>query len=367
MSQCLPHVFRTAASNCHIISSQLLALYPLQQALLSTSTTEIFLALTNSSCEMSGQLLQNIVDSILAISSKRWNENEATVEISMVKLLENLAVRIHAMDGNNAGDEMISRIVNAVVPHLASHVEGVARESTDSIVRMIEECVSEDMILRTTEAVMSKHDRKLPPLVRIIAAIESTFGAQYFESWELSLQIAGVLVKKLGDSGASLASGILEKVGQLCAGVEDIAAQESGESAHIAKVAQDTLGICLRALGTEVVLETLPLELEEALEGRAEGRTWLIPILKMHMMGGRLGYWLSEIFPLAKRIEERKLKAQEKSQHSRDATTLYALELQLWSTMPSFCSWAADLPDVFMYGKNHCEPVVSYTYKPLIY
>ena len=72
------------------------------------------------------------------------------------------------------------------------------------------------------------------------------------------------MFEKLGRPGAKLAAGLVGMVGELCAGAEDAA--EAGEDAEDTKLlvaAQNALGIAMRCLGPEAVLDALPLNLME--------------------------------------------------------------------------------------------------------
>lgn len=61
----------------------------------------------------------------------------------------------------------------------------------------------------------------------------------------------------------------------------------------------------LQALGPEAVLAALPLNLAEGLAGTGEARTWLLPLLRMHVRGARLGYWGKVLLPLARELGAR--------------------------------------------------------------
>ena len=313
------------------LCSQVLSLFPLQQILLTTSATEVLLALSSTASPVTQE---EILKALLSINAL-WDTNDAALEMSIVRLLEGLAI-----GAGNAS--YVAHSFHVLVPQLASRIEGVARAAADAMVRLAQEAITEDMVVSAP-----LQGNRAAPVVSIISAVESSFGAQYFDSWELCLNVAQELISSLGRAGSPLASGLIEKIGELCAGVDDvIAASDSAESARIAEVAQNTLGVCIRSLGPEAVLEHLPLEIEEALDGEAEGRTWMIPLLKMYMKGGRLAFWLSDIHPLIANIESRCAAAEP---FSRQRSTLQALELQLWSTLPSFCDWAEDIPDCFGY------------------
>ena len=68
---------------------------------------------------------------------------------------------------------------------------------------------------------------------------------------------------------------------------------------------QSMFAPALQALGPEAVLAALPLNLAEGLAGTGEARTWLLPLLRMHVRGARLGYWGKVLLPLARELGAR--------------------------------------------------------------
>lgn len=319
------------------ICSQILSLYHLRQSLLASEATELFLAVCNNGSEgKSVKYLEEILKGLLSIKVL-WGTNDAILEMSVIKLLESLALGIQS----ERKAYYVAKVLHLLVPQLASHAEGVARSTSDAMASIIRHTITDDLII----AAMSGERNNA--IFSIISAVESSFGAQYFASWELCLMVAQELISKLGKNGSTLAAGLIQKIGHICAGADDVlAASDDLEISRITEIAQNTLGVCLRCLSPETVLKYLPLDIEEALDGQAEGRTWLIPLMKVHMKGGNVSFWLTDIYPLAKSLESRR-SASDPS--SRQNSTLYALELQLWSTLPSFVSWAKDIPDSFRY------------------
>ena len=95
-------------------------------------------------------------------------------------------------------------------------------------------------------------------------------------------------------------------IGELCAGGDDAAA--AGEQAvddQLLLAAQNALGAAMLSLGPETVLAALPLNLVEGLAGTAEPRTWLLPLLRIHVRSARLGYWGKVLLPLARELGTR--------------------------------------------------------------
>ena len=82
--------------------------------------------------------------------------------------------------------------------------------------------------------------------------------------------------------------------------------------------------------------------LTQGLEGKAEARTWLLPMLRSSGRQARLSFWFSHLLPLARSLGSRAAAASgmQKLQCS-------ALEAQLWACLPSFATWPHDGADAF--------------------
>ena len=111
------------------------------------------------------------------------------------------------------------------------------------------------------------------------------------------------MIEKLGSRGAPLAAGLLERIGELCAGGDEAAAAgQASTDDTVVLAAQNALGAAMRGLGPETVLAALPLDLAKGLAGVGEARTWLLPLLRMHVRGVRLGYWGKVLLPMAREL-----------------------------------------------------------------
>lgn len=47
----------------------------------------------------------------------------------------------------------------------------------------------------------------------------------------------------------------------------------------------------------------------QGLEGRGEARTWLLPLMRLHVRGARLAVWGQQLMPLARTLANRSLAA----------------------------------------------------------
>lgn len=105
--------------------------------------------------------------------------------------------------------------------------------------------------------------------------------------------------------------------------------------------AEAALGVAIRWLGPEPVLAALPLQLKEGIDGTAEPRTWLLPMLRRYVRGARLAYWSTVLLPLARALGGRSATAAAAGD-KLVALHCHTLEAQIWAALPAFCSWPAD-------------------------
>lgn len=187
------------------------------------------------------------------------------------------------------------------------------------------------------------------PLASVIAALEGVLGARYQDCWSLALPVAAELMGQLKRPGAPLASGLIERIGEICSGGDEAAAAGNTASDGMVLAAQEALGAALRSVGPEAVLNVLPLAIQEGLDSGAEARTWLLPLLRTHVRNARLAYWGEAMLPLARDMASRAAKASTRTddRSRREARICASLEAQIWATLPSFCNWALDVDTAF--------------------
>jgi ribosomal RNA-processing protein 12 len=350
------------------ICELLLRLYPLRQPLLTRHTTDTLAALcTSSASHMSPRALSDLLSAVL-LSEDSWDKKDASSSLAMTRLLEEGVLKLAAADPALSA-AVLPRIVHVLVPQLASHQEGVRRSTTMALKNIINAGLQESEVAAAVAAAAANsalkkgglNRTKMSSVQRIVSAVESALGPQYRDAWEGSLSVAGELLEKIGTTpqAADLASGLVFRIGQLCAGVDDLAAagkmhdddddgnEQQEEEARLTMAAQSTLGVALRALGPDAVLSVLPLQIEEGLEGTEEARTWLLPLLRTHIRNTHVEYWHKSLLPLARVMASRAAAAGKNPSRQQEAHVCSTLESQIWATLPSFCSWAEDIGDAF--------------------
>lgn len=358
------------------ICALLLKLYPLQQQLLTRHATDTIAALCGSSAtHLSPKDLSDILTAVVSADST-WDAHNADSILSFLRLFEQGTSRLAVLD-STAAMSILPKIISAFMPQLCSPMEGVCRGTAHAVRVMIASCIDESAIdaaaaLRQDEEKEGlARQRRFPlsPLRRIFVAVEYSLSPQYQDGWEYSLGIAAELIENVGRDGAFLSSGLLTRIGEICTGGDDLHAGTEGvatdwdeDTERVLVAAQDALGVALRVFGPEHVLDVLPLMLEEGLVGKEQARTWLLPLLRMHVRNARIGYWMEAMFPLARRLGGRAAHAKGTSSREQEMKVCLALERQIWATLPSFCSWPNDAAEAFEYVfiiivclSHHCD------------
>ncbi|PSC74246.1 ARM repeat superfamily [Micractinium conductrix] len=336
-----------AAAACDL----LLKLLPLRQPLLSRHTAEALTALCSApGAHLGAKGLSELLGAVLGAEQLWDRRGDSATTLAATRLVEDGLCRLAAQDASLCASRL-PRAFHTLVPQLAAEHEPVRFAAGACLKNVINECVDEAAVAAAL-AGGSGSGKAAPPLLSVLACLEGSLGAHYQEAWDACLPVCAEMIEKLGAGGAPLAAGLLERIGELCAGGDEAAGEEQPVDDALLLAAQDALGAALRSLGPETVLATLPLNLQEGLAGAGEARTWLLPLLRMHVRGARLGYWGKVLLPLARELGSRAAAAASDPARGREAQVCGALEAQLWATLPSFASWAEDTPEALkLYSK----------------
>ncbi|GAB4822579.1 hypothetical protein N2152v2_009625 [Parachlorella kessleri] len=347
----------SAASICEL----LLKLFPLRQPLLSRHASDALSALAASSAShLSPRALSELVAAVVQ-QEAAFDRKDLDLTLALTRFLETALTRLHELDAALSAARL-PRAVHLLVPQLGAEQDTARFAASQCLRNLVNECIDEDMIAAALER--GAGGGKAPaPLQSVVSAVEGSLGARYQDAWESCLPVVAELIERLGRPGAALAGGLVQRVGELCAGAEDADEEgaEAGEEGagardQVAVAAQNALGAAMRALGPEAVLAALPLNLIEGLEGTAEARTWLLPLLRLHVRGAHLGYWHQHLMPLARTLANRAGVAARDPARKREASICLALEGQVWATLPSFASWALDTAEAF---RQHAKELAA--------
>uniref|UniRef100_A0A803MF62 Ribosomal RNA-processing protein 12-like conserved domain-containing protein n=1 Tax=Chenopodium quinoa TaxID=63459 RepID=A0A803MF62_CHEQI len=232
-------------------------------------------------------------------------------------------------------------VLNALEDIFGSGFEEAKFAATESLKNLIQACVDEDLIMKGVDRANSNLDfnnRKSAPstIEKICATIGSLLDNRYRSEWDMAFQIVSLMFDKLGTFSSVLLSGSLESL----ASIE----KESEEDFPERKQLQDCIGSALGAVGPEVFLRILPLNLEADTLSDING--WLFPILKQYTVGARLRFYVESLLGTIENLKQKskKLKLEGQVQASRYTDRIV---YQVWALLPSFCNYPLDTAESF--------------------
>ncbi|XP_030530465.1 RRP12-like protein isoform X3 [Rhodamnia argentea] len=234
-------------------------------------------------------------------------------------------------------------IFNALREILPSEHEEAIFASAETFKRLIDYCIDEDLINQGVEQIKihaNAESRKSGPtcIERICVTIESLLDYRFSAVWDVAFQIISATLKKLGNNASYLLRGMLKSLGDL--------QKLPDEDFPYRKQLHECVGLAVVALGPEMFLSLLPLNLES--DDLSEVNVWLFPVLKQYTVGAHLSYFMDSVLDSVGLIKQkaRKLELEGRVFSARSAD---ALVYSLWSLLPSFCNYAVDTAESLKY------------------
>ncbi|CAL9039285.1 unnamed protein product [Musa banksii] len=331
MKDCLPLM---AAKHMNTILKYCNRLLELQQLIVTRCIMEILHALCSSpTVELSPELLQNLFCSLaLSVSD---NEKSPDQMASTARLLYVGTRKIYDLN-KQICIVTLPVIFNALGDILASEHEEAMFSAIEALKGLIRACVDESLIeqgvdqIKTTDGEL----RKSGPTVieKICATIEGFLGYRYNAVWDMSFQVLSTAFSQLGESSYYLMAGAVKSL----ADMQNL----SDEDFSFRKQLHECLGSAISAMGPEKFLHILPLNLD--VEDVSDANVWLLPILKQHVVGARLSFFLEHILVMVKHIKQKSLKLETEG-WIFSARSTEGLVYTLWSLLPAFCNYPIDI------------------------
>ncbi|CAH8360111.1 unnamed protein product [Eruca vesicaria subsp. sativa] len=144
------------------------------------------------------------------------------------------------------------------------------------------------------------------------------------------LTVTALLIEKLGDLSYILAKGVILKLA-------DMMKNGTGDTSS-SEYVQQCIGAAVVAMGPVKLLTLFPISLDA--ESHSCTNAWLIPILRRHIVGASLEYYVDNIVPLAKSL----MLASKEAKKSGQGKKLKARGHELLKLLPAFCNYPTDVP-----------------------
>ena len=211
---------------------------------------------------------------------------------------------------------------------LASSSHNIRVSTSECLISFLVNCVPSSVILQP-----SAYDEKT--LATLANAANALLSIKYQTAW---MEVFTVL-------SAMLSAFKWRSTGLLDDTVKAIGDMRANDSFTGKKEADALLGDAVAAMGPEIVLKILPLNLSKPASGQP-GRAWLLPILRDHVQNSRLMHFRSEFVPLSEVMFQRVLD-HGSSDKTMEIKIFETLVHQIWSLLPGYCAAPLDLMTAF--------------------
>lgn len=328
------------------ICALLLKLYHLNQRFLSrAATSAIASALSASTNRWSADDLGDLMMGVFE-QQACWDPKDVEVLLSITRLVDDGLTRLHSLDAGRAAI-LLPQAVLALSTLLHAEQDGVRFAAAQSMKSCIRTCLDKSAVADAVNRARLPGTKPAAAAV-VTTCLVKTLAASRQSSWTHAMSVAQELLTVLGHQGRSLTVPLLNRLDEIAAESAEAMSDSGGDASEIPKGVMATLASAVESLGPEHVLDTLPLHLEEGLNGSGEPRTWLLPLVCQHTTGAHLAYWTEHLLPSARACGALAVGyAAGSSSHQSLGLSCRALEMQIWGSLPAFATWAADTASSF--------------------
>ncbi|XP_065855758.1 ribosomal RNA-processing protein 12 [Euphorbia lathyris] len=333
----VPYLSVKTSSN--VLSDILKYIPPHFSALTRHILRDVEAFLENSSNEVIGPHIEDIIKSLSSYVSVR-KKNPADTLIHATTLLK---VGLHKLRSTG------SRSWMRTVPKICGTVAGLltcetttASQAADIMKEIINYCIDGKKILTDESLIFedgSQESEEAGMIKALCAIFESTLSSYSGIPNKHLLEVISALFMKLGEVSFIFMKNIVLKLASLM----NRLSQGKSDTNHL----QNCIGSSVVAMGPERILTLVPISVDA--DNFTCSNIWVVTVLKKHVIGASLGYYMEHIVPLAKLLAETSQKV-EKSVTGQD---LQAYAHDLWGLLPAFCHYPVDTHKKFKHLAKH--------------
>ncbi|OWK62332.1 RRP12-like protein [Lonchura striata] len=228
----------------------------------------------------------------------------------------------------------LPRLFSAAMNCFLSPHSQVVSAAAQTLETLLSECVAPHMDDMGT--VSASAPAPAAYLCKMFRSVEEGLTYRFHAAWDEVLRVLEVFFETCGKQCYPIMRKCLQSLCDL---------RLSPHFPYTAEVDQ-AVGAAVSAMGPEVLLEAVPLEINGKEETLDFPRSWLLPVLRDNVQGARLGFFTSYFLPLAAALKTR---AQEFTQAGKsvEAKIYDTLQWQVWTLLPGFCTRPTDVLGAF--------------------
>ncbi|KAF2205629.1 NUC173-domain-containing protein [Delitschia confertaspora ATCC 74209] len=207
---------------------------------------------------------------------------------------------------------------------LASASHNIRISASEGLISFLANCVPDSVILDP-----SIYDEKtLEKLAKIAMDLLSV---KFQGAWMEVFNVLVAMFQTLRWRSAPILNSIVRTVGEL----------RTNDAFAGKKEADAVLSSAIEAMGPDVVLDILPLNLPRPPPGQA-GRVWMLPLLRDSVHNTKLAHFKAVMVPLSEQLFQRVIEHGDKEK-TMEIKVFETVVQQIWSILPGYCDLPLDL------------------------
>jgi ribosomal RNA-processing protein 12 len=237
----------------------------------------------------------------------------------------------------------------AKLPELFTMISDFLTSSSHNIRISASECLISFLVNLIPDNVIlepSVYDEKILEKVGKIA--QDLLSVKYQAAWMEVFNMLSAMFETLRWRSNPILRPVLRTIGDL----------RSNDSFAGKKEADAVISRAISAMGPDVVLEIMPLNLPKPPPGQT-GRVWMLPLLRDSVHNTKLAHFRTEMVPLSEQLYERVI-AHAGREKTMEIKVFETVVQQIWSILPGYCDLALDLVEAF--DQTFCEMLANLLY-----
>ncbi|KAI8934959.1 hypothetical protein NX059_008625 [Plenodomus lindquistii] len=235
------------------------------------------------------------------------------------------------------------------LPELFTMMSGFLTSSSHNIRISASECLISFLANLIPDSVIvepSIYDEKI--LEKVAKIAQDLLSVKYQAAWMEVFSMLSAMFETLRWRSDPILRPVLRTVGEL----------RSNESFAGKKEADAVISRAISAMGPDVVLEILPLNLPRPPPGQT-GRVWMLPLLRDSVHNTKLAHFKTVMVPLSEELYQRVIDHGDKEK-TMEVKVFETVVQQIWSILPGYCDLPLDLIESFDQG--FCEQLANLLY-----
>jgi len=225
----------------------------------------------------------------------------------------------------------LPELFTMVSAFLASGSYNIRVSAAECLVSLLINCIPVSVILEP-----SIMDEKITE--KICRRVTDLLSVKYQSSWMEVFSVVGAALEAFRWRATPALNKAVTVIGEL----------RANESFSGKAQADEVISKAIRAMGPEIVLEILPLNLITPKAGQP-GRAWMLPLMRDSVRNTNLSHFRKELVPLSEKMFSRVL-GQAPGQKSMEAKIFETVVQQIWATLPAYCDGALNIREAFDQG-----------------